>query len=71
TRPLHTYGSHLPTCPWCTRAAVTGHDVFNPPVRQPVPVPPPAEPAVGLGPLKVVGAVLLALVLLIVVTQLL
>ncbi|MGX9883793.1 hypothetical protein [Streptomyces sp. NPDC002276] len=71
TRPLHTYGSHLPTCPWCTRAAVTGHDVFNPPVRQPVPVPPPVQPAAGLGPLKVVGAVLLALVLLIVVIQLL
>ncbi|BBC33326.1 uncharacterized protein SGFS_046200 [Streptomyces graminofaciens] len=30
-RPLHTFGSHLPTCPWCTRAAVTGHDVFNGP----------------------------------------
>ncbi len=28
-RPRHSYGSHLPTCPWCARAAVTGHDVFN------------------------------------------
>lgn len=36
-RPLHTYGSHLTSCPWCTRAAVTGHDVFN--GRVPVPVP--------------------------------
>ncbi|MEV0737540.1 hypothetical protein AB0I51_16500 [Streptomyces sp. NPDC050549] len=70
-RPLHTYGSHLPTCPWCTRAAVTGHDVFNPPVRQPVTVPPPAAPTSGSGPLKVVGGVLLVLVLLVVILQLL
>ncbi|MER7925211.1 hypothetical protein ABTY96_19090 [Streptomyces sp. NPDC096057] len=73
-RPLHSYGSHLPTCPWCTRAAVTGHDVFNMPVRPPVPVvPPPAapEPEQRMGPLKVAGVVLLALLLLIVVLQLL
>ncbi|WOX12195.1 hypothetical protein [Streptomyces sp. N50] len=73
-RPLHSYGSHLPTCPWCTRAAVTGHDVFNVPVRPAVPVVPPAtapEPEHGMGPLKVAGIVLLALVLLIVVLQLL
>lgn len=45
-RPLHTFGSHLPTCPWCTRAAVTGHDVFNGPAA-PAPVPRPygEEPA--------------------------
>jgi len=69
TRPLHTYGSHLPTCPWCTRAAVTGHDVFNPPVRQPVPVPVPpvAVPESDrFGPLKVAG-VLFAVVLVLIV----
>jgi len=72
TRPLHTYGSHLPTCPWCTRAAVTGHDVFNPPVRQPMPVPvAPPEDTQGarFGPLKVAGllfAVVLVLIVLIV-----
>lgn len=27
--PRHTYGSHLPGCPWCARTAVTGHDLFN------------------------------------------
>ncbi|MGQ4433463.1 MULTISPECIES: hypothetical protein [unclassified Streptomyces] len=73
-RPLHSYGSHLPTCPWCTRAAVTGHDVFNVPVRPAVQVVPPAtapEPEQRMGPLKVAGIVLLALVLLIVVLQLL
>ncbi|MFJ8140119.1 hypothetical protein [Streptomyces sp. NPDC096013] len=73
-RPLHSYGSHLPTCPWCTRAAVTGHDVFNVPVRPPVPVVPPAaapEPEQRMGPLKVAGVVLLALLLLIVVLHLL
>ncbi|MFE2418582.1 hypothetical protein [Streptomyces hokutonensis] len=69
TRPLHTYGSHLPTCPWCTRAAVTGHDVFNPPVRQPVPVPvPPVDVPEShrFGPLKVAGA-LFAVVLVLIV----
>ncbi|MFE2882500.1 hypothetical protein ACUXZZ_16155 [Streptomyces graminifolii] len=73
-RPLHSYGSHLPTCPWCTRAAVTGHDVFNVPVRpavQVVPPPTPPDPEQRMGPLKVAGIVLLALVLLIVVLQLL
>ncbi|MER6204183.1 hypothetical protein ACWDG9_03430 [Streptomyces sp. NPDC001073] len=73
-RPLHSYGSHLPTCPWCTRAAVTGHDVFNVPVRPAVQVVPPAtapDPEQRMGPLKVAGIVLLALVLLIVVLQLL
>ncbi|MER5884513.1 hypothetical protein ABT160_11850 [Streptomyces sp. NPDC001941] len=28
-RPRHTYGSHLPGCPWCARVEETGHDVFN------------------------------------------
>ncbi|WP_427920276.1 hypothetical protein [Streptomyces sp. cg40] len=73
TRPLHTYGSHLPTCPWCTRAAVTGHDVFNPPVRQPVPVPVPpvaAPESHRFGPLKV-AAVLVLVVALIAILQLL
>lgn len=75
-RPLHSYGSHLPTCPWCTRAAVTGHDVFNVPVRPAVQVVPPATATAPgteqrMGPLKVAGIVLLALVLLIVVLQLL
>ncbi|UXX95190.1 hypothetical protein N7U49_30560 [Streptomyces sp. AD2-2] len=72
-RPLHSYGSHLPTCPWCTRAAVTGHDVFNVPVRPAVQVVPPAAPETEqrTGPLKVAGIVLLALVLLIIVLQLL
>lgn len=73
-RPLHSYGSHLPTCPWCTRAAVTGHDVFNVPIRPAVQVVPPAtapEPEQRMGPLKVAGIVLLALFLLIVVLQLL
>ncbi|MFF6984767.1 hypothetical protein [Streptomyces sp. NPDC010273] len=73
-RPLHSYGSHLPTCPWCTRAAVTGHDVFNVPVRPAAQVVPPAtapDLEQRMGPFKVAGIVLLALVLLIVVLQLL
>ncbi|MFD7446334.1 hypothetical protein [Streptomyces sp. NPDC059909] len=36
-RPRHSYGSHLAGCPWCERAAVTGHDVFN--VTPPPPAP--------------------------------
>ncbi|MGP9018914.1 hypothetical protein ACT1U9_10930 [Streptomyces sp. BR1] len=36
-RPMHSYGSHLSGCPWCARAAATGHDVFN---LGPVAVPP-------------------------------
>jgi DNA-binding helix-hairpin-helix protein with protein kinase domain len=28
-RPLHSYGSHLDTCPWCDRIATTGRDLFN------------------------------------------
>ncbi|MEU6145912.1 hypothetical protein ABZ848_36920 [Streptomyces sp. NPDC047081] len=67
-RPLHTYGSHLPTCPWCTRTATTGHDVFN--GRRPVPVPAPAPPqqppaARRFSPL--VGVALLVALLLIIV----
>jgi DNA-binding helix-hairpin-helix protein with protein kinase domain len=42
-RPLHTYASHLPTCPWCARTAITGHDVFNGPVPVRTPVAPQAE----------------------------
>ncbi|MFI7402925.1 hypothetical protein ACIBW9_21055 [Streptomyces sp. NPDC049541] len=68
-RPLHTYGSHLPACPWCTRAATTGHDVFNGPrpVLVPTPAPPQQPPAVSrFGPLMGV-ALLVALVLIIVI----
>ncbi|MFF4727276.1 hypothetical protein ACFY3M_18370 [Streptomyces mirabilis] len=43
TRPLHAYGSHLTSCPWCTRVATTGHDVFNGPAPLPLPDPPPEE----------------------------
>ncbi|MDX2931155.1 hypothetical protein [Streptomyces ipomoeae] len=69
-RPLHTFGSHLPTCPWCTRAAVTGHDVFNSP-RPPgttagPPLPQPPQPPAPYAALKVV-AVVVAVVLLIVI----
>lgn len=73
-RPLHSYGSHLPTCPWCTRAAVTGHDVFNVPVRPPVPVPPPpgdTQDGNRFGPLKVMGVLLLFVLVLIVLGHLL
>ncbi|WP_247223033.1 hypothetical protein [Streptomyces scabiei] len=68
-RPLHTYGSHLPTCPWCTRAAVTGHDVFNGPGAASVPVPPgvpPDQPGSSYAVLKVL-AVVVGVVLLIVI----
>lgn len=55
---------------------MTGHDVFNVPVRPAVQVVPPATATAPgteqpMGPLKVAGIVLLALVLLIVVLQLL
>jgi DNA-binding helix-hairpin-helix protein with protein kinase domain len=67
SRPRHTYGSHLPTCPWCTRAAVTGHDVFNPPQPGPVPAPPLPEPEPSpYAALKVLAA-MVAIILLIVV----
>jgi len=73
-RPLHTYGSHLPSCPWCDRAALTGHDVFNAPRPVPVPeaVPPPPPPPQDapqtrrFGPLKV-ALLLIVLVLIVVV----
>ena len=67
-RPLHTYGSHLQHCPWCTRAALTGHDVFNGPAPRSVPVPDAPQPAAsgrGFGALKI--ALLVAVILLIVV----
>ncbi|MGW0826903.1 hypothetical protein [Streptomyces sp. NPDC002845] len=69
-RPLHTYGSHLPTCPWCTRAALTGHDVFNGPQATPTPVPPQEEqPTDSYAALKIVAAVItVVLLILIVVT---
>ncbi|SPF02202.1 hypothetical protein [Streptomyces sp. MA5143a] len=68
-RPLHTYGSHLPTCPWCTRVSVTGHDVFNGPRPAPVPGTPPTpdqtpSPYAGLKVLGVVIAVVLLIVIL-------
>ncbi|MFD4528121.1 hypothetical protein ACFWP7_30155 [Streptomyces sp. NPDC058470] len=66
-RPLHAYGSHLPTCPWCTRAAVTGHDVFNGPPPVPVPVAPPQEKQPWPVGLKVALLILAVLVLLIIV----
>ncbi|MFJ9248156.1 hypothetical protein [Streptomyces sp. NPDC101776] len=73
TRPLHTYGSHLPTCPWCTRAAVTGHDVFNPPARPTISAPPSPTPVPEnrFGPLKVVAVLLLLVLVLIVLGHLL
>jgi DNA-binding helix-hairpin-helix protein with protein kinase domain len=66
-RPLHAYGSHLPTCPWCTRAAVTGHDVFNGPAPVPLPVAPPVEKQPWPAALKVVLLILAVLILLIIV----
>lgn len=68
-RPLHAYGSHLPTCPWCTRAAVTGHDVFNGPAPVPVPVAPPEEKQAWPAALKVALLVLAVLILLIIVVS--
>ncbi|MBN0047712.1 hypothetical protein JS756_27105 [Streptomyces actuosus] len=32
---LYGYSSHLDTCPWCERAALTGQDLFNPPQALP------------------------------------
>ncbi|WP_405924165.1 hypothetical protein [Streptomyces sp. NBC_00035] len=68
-RPLHAYGSHLPTCPWCTRAAVTGHDVFNGPVPVPVPDVPPEETQPWPAALKVGLLILAVLILLIIVVR--
>lgn len=69
-RPLHAYGAHLPACPWCTRAATTGHDVFNGPRPVPLPPPPPlpqAKPTgARFGALKV-ACLLAALVLIMVI----
>jgi DNA-binding helix-hairpin-helix protein with protein kinase domain len=74
TRPLHAYGSHLTSCPWCTRVATTGHDVFNGPAPLPLPDPPPREgerPGGHLrSALKVAALVVLVVVLAIVAKQL-
>lgn len=62
-RPLHAYGSHLTSCPWCTRVVTTGHDVFNGPAPLPLPDPPPREgerPDGRLSP-ALKGALLVAL----------
>ena len=73
-RPLHAYGSHLPSCPWCARAARTGHDVFNMPrpVSVPMPTMPPQPPPAPrrFGPLKVVLLLIALLVIIVVVTNL-
>lgn len=62
-RPLHTYASHLPACPWCARTEITGHDVFNGPVPVRTPAAPPvAESRESPTPLKI--TLLLALVVL-------
>ncbi|SOE67655.1 hypothetical protein SAMN05446589_3097 [Streptomyces sp. OV198] len=74
TRPLHAYGSHLTSCPWCTRVAITGHDVFNGPAPLPLPDPPPREEERPGGrlrsALKVAALVALVVVLAIVAKQL-
>lgn len=73
-RPLHAYGSHLTSCPWCTRAATTGHDVFNGPAPLPLPDPPSREeerPDGRLSPaLKVALLVALVVALAVVARQL-
>ncbi|MFE1801195.1 hypothetical protein ACFW9L_34255 [Streptomyces sp. NPDC059517] len=48
-RPRHSHGSHLTDCPWCARAAVTGHDVFNdtPPTTPTAPDPSAAAAVSG------------------------
>ncbi|MFI6565172.1 hypothetical protein [Streptomyces sp. NPDC050534] len=68
-RPLHTYGSHLPSCPWCDRAALTGHDVFNAPRPVPVPavVPPPPPPPQDALPARRFGLLKVALLLIVLV----
>jgi hypothetical protein len=74
SRPLHAYGSHLTSCPWCTRVATTGHDVFDGPAPPPLPDPPPREeerPGGGLrSALKVAVLVALVVVLAILAKQL-
>ncbi|MFJ7044863.1 hypothetical protein CTU88_22270 [Streptomyces sp. JV178] len=70
-RPLHTYGSHLPTCPWCTRVSVTGHDVFNGPRPAPVPATPPTpdQPPSPYAGLKVLGVVIAVVLLIVILTN--
>ncbi|WP_327667251.1 hypothetical protein OHN37_28960 [Streptomyces sp. NBC_00485] len=76
-RPLHTYGAHMPACPWCTRAALTGHDAFNGPrpvpVRAPVPPPPPQEaPAARrFGALRTAGLLIVLVLIVVIVAGLL
>ncbi|MFF8537095.1 hypothetical protein ACF07B_34900 [Streptomyces sp. NPDC015532] len=73
TRPLHAFGSHLTSCPWCSRAALTGHDVFNVPVAAPATgVPQPPVPAPGeLWPtgLKVALLILVIMILAVIVAN--
>ncbi|WP_328550104.1 hypothetical protein [Streptomyces sp. NBC_00366] len=76
-RPLHTYGAHMPACPWCTRAALTGHDAFNGPrpvpVQAPVPPPPPQEaPAARrFGALRTAGLLIVLVLIVVIVAGLL
>jgi DNA-binding helix-hairpin-helix protein with protein kinase domain len=73
-RPLHAFGSHLTSCPWCARAAHTGHDVFNVPVAAyPAPgpqapvVPAPGEPWPAA--LKVALLILVVVILVVIVAN--
>lgn len=66
-RPLHAYGSHLTSCPWCTRAAVTGHDVFNGPVPVPVPDAPPQGKTGGAWSKALKIALVIAVVVILVI----
>ncbi|MGW1065887.1 hypothetical protein ACWD4F_15395 [Streptomyces aureus] len=76
-RPLHAFGSHLSACPWCTRASLTGHDVFNVPVAAPgpgIPGPRPAPPVPVPGQpwptgLKVALLILVVMVLVVIVAN--
>ncbi|MER6121842.1 hypothetical protein ABT173_03910 [Streptomyces sp. NPDC001795] len=70
-RPLHAYGAHLPTCPWCVRAALVGHDVFNPP-HVPVvasPAPPAGRSGRRFGPAQVAGVVIVLLLIVLIVAR--
>ncbi|MEV6552573.1 hypothetical protein AB0M57_28265 [Streptomyces sp. NPDC051597] len=63
-RPGHTYGSHLTGCPWCVRATLTGHDVFNP-----SPLPPPPPPPSNLRPALLIALAVLILLILVALTR--